>query len=58
LWPQEPVAFDLQVNAANDVAYGTAIGRCAGVNLSGKREELQFRLTMGLQKIDDMWRYP
>ena len=39
-WSEKPVAF------------ATATERCAGVDPNGKREELLFRLTMGLGKID------
>ena len=45
-------AHDAEITAGKDVAFATATGRCAGVDLNGKREELQFRLTMGLGKID------
>jgi len=58
-WAEKPVAFDfhdVQVTAGKDVAFATAIGRCAGVDQKGKREELEFRLTMGLRKIDGSWR--
>ena len=47
---------DVEITAGKDVAFATATGRCAGVDPNGKREELQFRLTMGLQKIDGRWR--
>jgi uncharacterized protein (TIGR02246 family) len=56
---EKPVAFnfhDVEITAGNDVAFATAIGQCAGVDPSGKREELEFRLTMGLRKIDGRWR--
>ncbi|SRR6266478_5865098 len=39
-WSEKPVAF------------AKATGWCAGVDPNGKREDLQFRLTMGLGKID------
>ena len=58
-WSEEPVAFDfhdVRVTAGNDVAFATAIGRCAGIDPNGKREELEFRLTMGFRKIDGSWR--
>jgi uncharacterized protein (TIGR02246 family) len=47
---------DVQVTAGNDVAFATAIGRCASIYPGGKREELEFRLTMGLRKVDGSWR--
>lgn len=57
-WSEKPVAFhfhDVKVTAGNDVAFATAIGRCAGVS-DGKREKLEFRLTMCFRKIDGRWR--
>ena len=58
-WSEKPVAFDFHdvtVTAGRDVAFATAIGRCAGREPNGKREELKFRLTMGFRKIDGSWR--
>jgi len=54
-WSEKPVAFDfhdVKVTAGQDVAFATALGGCAGVSSNGKREQLEFRLTMGLRKID------
>lgn len=47
---------DVKITAGKDVAFATAIGRCASVYPDGKREALEFRLTMGLQKLDGSWR--
>jgi len=58
-WAERPVAFDfrdIKVTAGKDVAFSTALGRCAGISRNGKHEELEFRLTMGFQKIDGSWR--
>jgi uncharacterized protein (TIGR02246 family) len=58
-WSEKPVAFDfhdVKVTAGMDVAFATAIGRCAGFDPGGKREELEFRLTMCFRKIDGRWR--
>lgn len=58
-WSEKPVAFDfhdLNINAGKEVAFATAIGRCAGIDASGKREELEFRLTTCLRKIEGRWR--
>ena len=58
-WSEKPVAFDfhdVKITAGNDVAFATAIGQCAGVSSNRKREELEFRLTMCLKKIDGRWR--
>jgi uncharacterized protein (TIGR02246 family) len=56
---EKPVAFDfydVKITAGTDVAFATATGRCVDVDPKGKREELEFRLTMGLKKIDGRWR--
>jgi len=45
---------DLHINADTDVAFCTAKGRCSWKN-DGKFEELDFRLTVGLKKIDGEW---
>ena len=58
-WSEKPVTFDFQdvkVTTGKDVAFATAIGRCAGRDSNGKREQLEFRLTMGFQKIGGSWR--
>ena len=58
-WSEKPVAFDfhdVKIIAGRDVAFATAAGRCAGADPNGKREELEFRLTMCLRKIDGRWR--
>jgi uncharacterized protein (TIGR02246 family) len=56
---EKPVAFalhDVQVTCGQDVAFATAVGRCVNIDTSGKREPLEFRLTVGLLKIDGRWR--
>jgi uncharacterized protein (TIGR02246 family) len=56
---ERPVAFDfrdIEITAGNDVAFATAIGQCVDIDPKGKREKLEFRLTMGLRKIDGRWR--
>ncbi len=56
---QKPIAFnfeDIEITAGTDVAFATAKGRCINIDRAGKREPLEFRLTMGLKKIDDKWR--
>ncbi len=56
---EKPVAFDfydVEITAGSDVAFATAIGRCTGTDAGGKYERLEFRLTMGLRKIDGRWR--
>ena len=54
-----PVVFnfeDVKVTAGAGVAFATATGRCVYINRQGQREPLEFRLTMGLKKIDGKWR--
>jgi uncharacterized protein (TIGR02246 family) len=56
---EKPVAFDfydIAVTCGADVAFATAIGKCVDVDPNGKREPLEFRLTMGLRKIGERWR--
>jgi|SRR3984957_15419980 uncharacterized protein (TIGR02246 family) len=56
---ERPVAFDfhdVKVTCGADVAFATALGKCTSVDPDGKREPLEFRLTMGLKKIGGRWR--
>ncbi len=56
---EKPVAFafhDVQVTCGQDVAFATAMGRCVSICTGGRREPLEFRLTIGLRKIDGRWR--
>lgn len=56
---EKPVAFDfrdLQITCGQEVAFATATGRCVNIDQDGKREPLEFRLTMGLRKITGAWR--
>jgi uncharacterized protein (TIGR02246 family) len=56
---EKPITFDfhdVKITAGRDVAFATAIGRCVNIDPTGKREELEFRLTMGLRKVDGRWR--
>src|SRR5258707_1143882 len=56
---KKPVAFDfhdVKITAGKDVAFATAIGQCEDVDSNGKREDLEFRLTMCFRKIDGRWR--
>jgi uncharacterized protein (TIGR02246 family) len=55
---EKPVTFhftDIEITAGADVAFATAIGHCINIDNSGKREPLDFRLTMGLRKKDGRW---
>ncbi len=51
-------AFDvreLEVTAGRDVAFAVATMRC-GPNEKGRGDQSDFRLTIGLRKIEDRWR--
>lgn len=57
-WTHDPVVFDIsemRITAGNDVAFVTAVMRCAGTEVNGDDIELDFRLTIGLRKIDNQW---
>jgi uncharacterized protein (TIGR02246 family) len=56
---ERPVAFDfhdVEVSCGEDVGFATAVGQCVNIDKSGRREPLEFRLTMGLRKIGGRWR--
>jgi uncharacterized protein (TIGR02246 family) len=55
---EKPVKFDFRdvnITCGQDVAFATATGNCVNVDRSGRREPLEFRLTLGLRKIDGNW---
>jgi uncharacterized protein (TIGR02246 family) len=57
-WSDDPVVFDIKdidIIAGTDVAFVAALMRCAGTEKNGERIELEFRLTIGLRKIDGQW---
>jgi ketosteroid isomerase-like protein len=57
-WSDDPMVFDfneMTITAGNDVAYVSALMRCAGTETNGERIKLQLRLTIGLRKIDGQW---
>ena len=57
-WSNDPVIFDINsmdITAGSDVAFVAALMRCAGIEKSGERIELEFRLTIGLRKIGQQW---
>jgi uncharacterized protein (TIGR02246 family) len=57
-WQAKPVEFDfhdVEIAAGKEVAFATAIGRCCDLS-SGKKVQLEFRLTMGLRKHNGRWR--
>jgi uncharacterized protein (TIGR02246 family) len=54
----DPVAFDIlrmDVVAGTEVAFVAALMRCAETGSGGERTNLDFRLTIGLRKIDGQW---
>jgi uncharacterized protein (TIGR02246 family) len=54
----EPIAFDikrLEVVAGADVAFAVALMQCAEIDSNGQRIPLDFRLTVGMRKIDGRW---
>jgi ketosteroid isomerase-like protein len=56
---EKPIAFgfhDVQITCGLEVAFATATGRCVNIDANGKREPLEFRLTMGLRKMAGKWR--
>jgi uncharacterized protein (TIGR02246 family) len=57
-WSDDPVVFDIKdidITASTDVAFVAALMRCAGTEKNEERIELEFRLTIGLRKIDGQW---
>ena len=54
----DPTAFDIttmDVSAGKEVAFVVATMRCADTLANGEHQELEFRLTVGLRKIDGQW---
>jgi ketosteroid isomerase-like protein len=57
-WSRDPVKFEIvemTVTAGTEVAFVAAVMRCAGRESNGEDIELEFRLTVGLQKINGQW---
>jgi ketosteroid isomerase-like protein len=57
-WSDDPVVFDIKdidITSGTDVAFVPALMQCAGTEKNGQRIELEFRLTIGLRKIDGQW---
>jgi uncharacterized protein (TIGR02246 family) len=57
-WSKDSGIYDINemnVAAGNDVAFVTALMRCAGTEANGEKVELEFRLTVGLRKIGVQW---
>jgi uncharacterized protein (TIGR02246 family) len=57
-WAPDPAVFDIKemhITAGSDVAFVTAAMRCATRGAGGEDVELDFRLTIGLRKVDGKW---
>ena len=57
-WSSEPIPFDvseMNITAGTDVAFAVATMRCAEPGPEGELKGLDFRLTIGLRKIDGQW---
>src|SRR5438046_71165 len=57
-WSQDSGVFNIEemdITAGDDVAFVTALMRCGGTESNGEKVELQFRLTIGLRKINGRW---
>ncbi len=54
----DPTVFDITtmaVTAGSDVAFAVATMRCTEPTATAERKELEFRLTVGLSKIEGQW---
>jgi uncharacterized protein (TIGR02246 family) len=57
-WSNDPIPFDIaemNITAGSDVAFVVATMRCAEPGPNGEHEALDFRLTIGLRKIEGRW---
>ena len=57
-WAQDPVVYtisEMDITAGDDVAFVTALMRCAGREANGQTIDLDFRLTIGLRRTEDQW---
>jgi len=57
-WSSDPIPFDIMemnITAGSDVAFVVATMHCAEPGPSGEQLGLDFRLTIGLRKIDGQW---
>ena len=57
-WSSEPIPFEvheMNITAGADVAFVVATMGCASPGADGKPTALDFRLTVGLRKIDGQW---
>src|ERR1700722_9597385 len=57
-WSNDPIPFDIHqmsITAGRDVAFVVATMGCAEPGPDGEPKALEFRLTIGLRKIDGRW---
>ena len=57
-WSSDPIPFDISemtITAGSDVAFAVATMRCAEPGAKGEPIGLDFRLTVGLRKIEGRW---
>jgi uncharacterized protein (TIGR02246 family) len=57
-WSDRPIPFDfaeMNITAGDDVAFVVATLHCAEPGPDGAARPLEFRLTVGLRKIDGQW---
>jgi uncharacterized protein (TIGR02246 family) len=57
-WSIAPICFDIRemkVTVGQDVAFAVATMACAEPGENGEPQSLDFRLTVGLRKIDGRW---
>jgi len=57
-WSSDPIPFDItemNITAGSDVAFAVATMRCAEPGINGEPKGLNFRLTIGLRKINGQW---
>jgi ketosteroid isomerase-like protein len=57
-WSADPIPFDItemSITAGSDVAFAVMTMRCAEPGTDGGQKPLDFRLTIGLRKIDGRW---
>jgi uncharacterized protein (TIGR02246 family) len=57
-WSSDPIPFnitEMSITAGRDVAFAFATMRCAEPGPNGEQKSLDFRLTIGLRKIEGRW---
>jgi uncharacterized protein (TIGR02246 family) len=57
-WSSNPIPFDItemNITAGSDVAFVVATMHCAEPGPNGEQIDLDFRLTIGLRKINERW---